>query len=196
MENEAPSYRAASVMLASAVILVVTAVIMANGDPEVMSLRVLAATIIIAIAYAVTNRHSASHRIAVGMALTATFILFWMIGAVGIMGTDDQHPADVMYIAVFVVGTIGAIIARFQPEGMVRVMLATAVVQMLVPVMVLIAGLNLVSISTRELLTFTLMVNGPFAVLYVGSAVQFRKAASRRGRVGAAHEATANGHVG
>ena len=47
---------------------------------------------------------------------------------------------------------------------------------MLVPVIVVIAGLNFSPIAMAELLSFTLIVNGPFAALYVGSAWLFRKA--------------------
>lgn len=126
------------------------------------------------------NTHSTAYRAAVGIALAAGFILFWMIGAVGLMGTDDEHPADVMYIVVPAVGLIGALIARFEPHGMARAMFATALAQMLVPVIVVIAGLNLVPISTWEVIAFTSIANGPFAALYVGSALLFRRAARKQ----------------
>ena len=61
---------------------------------------------------------------------------------------------------------VGAIIARFQPHGMARALFATALAQMLVGVIALIAGLGL-----------TLILNGLFAALWVGSALLFRRAA-------------------
>ena len=78
------------------------------------------------------------YRSAVGVALAAALILV----TVGVLGPNDEHPADLMYIGVLAVGIIGAIIARFQPHGMARALFATALAQMLVPVIALIAGMH------------------------------------------------------
>lgn len=190
MKTDNAAYRpAASVALAAALILVALGVALAGEqDPDLMSLVVALLMIFGAIAYTVTNTHSTAYRTAVGVALAATFILFWMIGAVGFMGNDHEHRNDLMYIVVPIVGIIGAVIARFQPLGMARAMFATALAQMLVPVIVVIAGLNLVPISISELISFTLIVNGPFAALYVGSAWLFRKAAREQRPAGAVPE--------
>ena len=56
-------------------------------------------------------------------------------------------------------------------------LLATAITQLRAPLIIVIAGLNLVPIAMSELIVFTLIVKGPFAALYVGSALLFRKAA-------------------
>ena len=61
--------------------------------------------------------------------------------AVGIIGTED-NPANLMYGGVLAVGIVGAIIARFQPHGMARALVATALAQALVAVIALIAGLG------------------------------------------------------
>ena len=45
-----------------------------------------------------------------------------------------------MYGGVLAVGIVGAIIARFQPDGMARALVATALAQMVVAVIALIAG--------------------------------------------------------
>lgn len=168
------------IAFAAALTFVAVGIVMGKGDPEAMSLFVLPVLVIGAIAYTATNNHSASYRTAVGVALAAAFILFWMIGGVGLMGTGDRHPADLMYILVPIVGIIGAISARCQPRGMARAALATALAQLFVPVIVVIAGMNLVPISYSQLISFTLLVNGPFAALYVGSAWLFRKAAVKQ----------------
>jgi hypothetical protein len=141
---------------------------------------VLPIIVIGAIAYTVANTHSTDYRTAVGAAFASLLILFWRIGAVGIMGTGDEHPADLMYIVVPVVGIIGAIIARFQPHGMARAMFAMALAQMLVPAIVVVAELNLVPISMSELISFTLIVNGPFAALFIGSGLLFGRAARKQ----------------
>jgi hypothetical protein len=173
---------AGAVALAGVVIVVALALVAGVRDPEAMSLGVLAVIIFVSpfAMMAPMLPHNSAYRSAMGVALAATFILFWGIGAVGFMGTDNEHPNDLMYIVVPVVGIIGAIIARFRPHGMARAMLATALALMLVPVIVVIAGLNLVPISMSELISFTLVQNGLFAALYVGSALLFRKAARKQ----------------
>ena len=108
-----------------------------------------------------------AYRAAVGVAIATALILVWMNLAVGLIGNED-NPANLMYGGVLAVGIIGAMIARFQPDGMARALFATALAQMLVGVIALIAGLG-----------FTLIMNGFFAALWVGSALLFRKAARK-----------------
>ena len=115
-----------------------------------------------------------AYRAAVGVALAAAFILVWMNLAVGIIGTED-NPANLMYGGVLAVGIIGAIIARFQPHGMARALVATALAQALVAVIALIAGLG-----------FILLLTGLFGVLWLGSAWLFRKAAREQTPAGSA----------
>ena len=117
--------------------------------------------------------NSRTYKSAVGLALATAFILVWIIGAVGVLGADGD-PADLMYLGVFAVGIVGAIIARLQPRGMARTMRAMAVAQMLVAVVALILGQqHLPYMSVSEILS----LNGFFAALFLGSARLFRKAA-------------------
>jgi hypothetical protein len=74
---------------------------------------------------------------------------------------------------VLAVGIIGAIIARFQPDGMARALVATALAQALVAVIALIAGMGYPASPPLELL----FLNGFFAALWLISAWLFRKAA-------------------
>ena len=97
-----------------------------------------------------------------------------MVGAVGIIGSDD-NPANLMYAGVLTVGMIGAVIARFQSQGMAHALLATAFVQALVAVIAVIARLGLPGSPPLEILGLT----GFFVALWVGSAWLFRKAAAR-----------------
>ncbi len=183
MKTDNTAYRSAvDVTLAAALILVAVGVLGGEGeeiDPDVVSLLVLPVVIIGAIiTYIKTQTHSIAYRWAVRIALAAAFILFWMIGGVGVLGPDDHHPADLMYIGVLAVGIIGAIIARFQPHGMARTLFATALAQMLVPVIALIAGMNRSPISSNiSGILGILILNGFFAALFVGSALLFRYAA-------------------
>ncbi|MEK7348123.1 MAG: hypothetical protein AABZ94_04565 [Candidatus Eisenbacteria bacterium] len=122
-----------------------------------------------------------AYRAAVGVALAAAFILVWVNGAVGIIGTGSDD-ANLMYGGVLAVGIIGAIIARFQPHGMARALFATALAQALVAVIALAAGLG----STGPIWPLDILaLTGFFVALFVGSALLFRKAARGRAEQGA-----------
>jgi hypothetical protein len=122
---------------------------------------------------AVRKRGDTAYRFAVGVALAAAFILVWVNGAVGLIGSEDEL-ANLMYGGVLAVGIIGAIIARFQPHGMARALLATALAQALVAVIALAAGLG----STGPIWPLDILaLTGVFVALFVGSALLFRKAA-------------------
>jgi hypothetical protein len=122
-----------------------------------------------------------AYRAAVGVALAAAFILVWMNGAVGIIGTED-NPANLMYGGVLAVGIIGAVIARFQPDGMARALFAAALAQALVVAIALIAGMGYPASPPLEILG----VNALFAALWLISAWLFRKAAREQTPAGAA----------
>jgi cytidylate kinase len=79
-----------------------------------------------------------AYRAAVGVAVATALILVWVNLAVGLIG-NEENPANLMYGGVLAVGIIGAIIARFPPHGMARALFATALAQMLVGVIALIA---------------------------------------------------------
>lgn len=117
-----------------------------------------------------------AYRAAVGVALAAAFILLWLMGAVGIIGVEGDR-ADLMYLGVLAVGLIGALIARFRPQGMARALLATALAQALVAVIALVAGMPRDPVtSVPELVG----LNGLFVALFVGSAWLFRHAARQQ----------------
>ena len=116
-----------------------------------------------------------AYRAAVGIALAAAFFMVWINLAVGIIGNED-NPANLMYGGVLAVGIIGAIIARFQPYGMSRALVATALAQLLVAVIALIAGMHRYpGSSVFEILS----LNGFFVALFAGSAWLFRIAARK-----------------
>jgi hypothetical protein len=114
-------------------------------------------------------------RAAAGVALAAALLLVWINLAVGIIG-DEGNPANAMYIGVLAVGVAGALIARFQPHGMARALLATALAQALITVITLSAGFAAPASGPLEIL----MLNGCFVALFVGSAWLFRHAARDR----------------
>jgi ABC-type uncharacterized transport system permease subunit len=120
---------------------------------------------------------NSAYRAAVGVAVAAAFILVWMNLAVGIIGTED-NPANLMYGGVLAVGIIGTVIARFQPRAVV----ATALAQVLVAVIAVIAGMGYSASPPLEILGVTAL----FAVLWLISAWLFRKAAREQTPAGAA----------
>lgn len=76
------------------------------------------------------------YRVAFGIGLLGAFLLFWVNGAVGIIGSEGQD-ANLLYAAVFAVGLIGALISRFRPKGMSVTLYIVALVTMLVPTIAL-----------------------------------------------------------
>jgi hypothetical protein len=77
---------------------------------------------------------------------------------------------------VLAVGIVGAIVARFRPDGMSRALLAMAVAQGLVAVIALIAEKHQAPMSS----VFEIVgVNAFFMALFVGSASLFKRAARR-----------------
>jgi hypothetical protein len=129
----------------------------------------------IAVELALRKTGEAAYRTAVGLALGSALLLGWVNGAVGIIGSEDNE-ANLMYGGVLVVGALGALIARFKPEGMARALFATALAQTLVAVIALVGRLGSPLSGPLEIVT----INGFFVALFVGSAVLFSKAV--RGR--------------
>jgi hypothetical protein len=111
-----------------------------------------------------TMNINSAYRVAVGIAVAAALLVVWMHGAVA---TEDDSPG-LLFLGVLVVGIIGAIIARFRPQGMARALLATALAQALVAVIAMIAWKQYFEI---------LILSGFFIALWIGSALLFRKAA-------------------
>lgn len=129
---------------------------------------------------AVRKTGDTAYRAAVGVALAAAFLLVWVNGAVGIIGSED-NDANLMYYGVLAVGLIGAFVARFRPGGMARALVVTALAQASVAVVALVAGLGSPGSGPLEIAA----LNGFFVSLFVGSAWLFRRAARGRPEQGA-----------
>jgi hypothetical protein len=122
-----------------------------------------------------------AYRIAVGLALTAAFLIVWLNAAAGLIGIEDDDPANLLYVGVLAIGFIGANIARLQPRGLARVLFATALAQALVGVIALKLPNTASSVQI-------LILHGVFVALFAGAALLFRYAARKgfRPRAGAA----------
>lgn len=122
-----------------------------------------------------------NYRFAVGVALATALILVWLSLGVGIIGADGDR-ANAMYFGVLAVGVIGALIARFRPQGMARALVAMAIAQTSVAVIALAAGLGRPWSGPLELS----LLNGFFVALFLGSAWLFHRAAQGPSERGAA----------
>ena len=121
------------------------------------------------------NPNNAAYKYAVAVALVAAFMLFWVNGAVGIIG-DSNNDANMLYGGVIAIGIIGALVARFKPHGMVRALLAMAIAHALIGVVALIAGWGTDgSIWPWDVLGSTVI----FTALWLVSAWLFKKAAKK-----------------
>jgi hypothetical protein len=183
MKTDNPAYRSTiGIVLAAAFILLLPLLAMQITDEVVWDLADFAVAGVLLVGtgllYALAARKAGNiaYRAAVGVAIATAFILVWLVGAVGVIGEDGDR-ADLMYFGVLAVGIIGAIIARFQPEGMARALLAMALVQALVAVIALIAGKHQAPISS---VWEILGLNGFFVALFIGSAWLFRHAARKQ----------------
>ena len=113
------------------------------------------------------------YRVAVGVALVAAFGLVW---GNFVQAADDVNPAAMMYLAVPLVGIIAAARARFRPDGMARALFVTALAQAVVLAIVLLVRNPGVTPWTAAVLR-GFGGNAVFFMLFVGSALLFRKAA-------------------
>jgi hypothetical protein len=120
---------------------------------------------------AVRRTDSRCYRAAVAVALAAAFLLVWVNGAVGIIGSEE-NPANLLYGGVLVVAIAGAVLARGRPAGMAPAMYATALAQMFVAATAAILGWGLPGSGPLEVLA----LNGSFAVLWLVAARLFRRA--------------------
>ena len=125
-------------------------------------------------AYAFITRNTVrmAYRIATALALLTGFMLVWVNGAVGIIGSEE-NPANLMYGGVLLVGLVGATLARLQAGGMARALFATTLAQLLVPVIAMIIRED--DFAPGVFPVFGL--NALFALLFAGSALLFRHAA-------------------
>jgi hypothetical protein len=119
----------------------------------------------------IRNLGTTVYRVAVGVALVTAFVLVW---GNFVQAADDVNPAAMMYLAVPLVGIIGAGAARFQPNGMARALFVTALAQAFVLAIALSRNPPVASWTAPVWRGFG--GNAVFFMLFVGSALLFRKA--------------------
>ncbi len=133
------------------------------GDFVIFGTMLGTAGLVLEVAY--RKAGTSAYRAGVGLAVLAAFLLFWINGAVGIIGSDD-NPANQMFTGVIAVAVVGAFLSRFKPMGMAVAMAAAAGAQVLAFVIALALGWGFIGPITLV-----------FTALWLGSAQLFRRAA-------------------
>ena len=82
-----------------------------------------------------------AHLAAVAIAVGTSFLLAWINLAVGIIG-DEDAPANLMYVGVIAIAIVGSLFGGPDPRGHAGAMLAAAIAQGVVAVVVAVAGLG------------------------------------------------------
>jgi len=158
------------------------------GAPWTVSDYVVAAVLFLSVGIplelVVRKTSDAAYRVGVGTALVAAFLIVWVTGAVGIIGSEG-HPANLLYLGTLALGLVGAFGTRFRPRGMARVMSGVAFALVGIAVAALAAGWG----SEGPVWPWeVLILNGFLAALFAGSAVLFRRAADAWPPAGAGSE--------
>ena len=115
---------------------------------------------------------SIAYRLAAGLALTAAFLIVWLNAAAGLIGIEDDDPANLLYVGVLAIGFVGAVVARLHPLGLARAMFATALAQALV-------GAVALKLPNTASSMHIVILHGVFVALFAGAALLFQSAARK-----------------
>lgn len=118
------------------------------------------------------RKGNAAYTMAAGVALAAAFLLVWINGAVGIIGSE-REDANLLFLAVVALAFLGSVGALFRPVGMAWAMAAAAFAQALVP---LIASIFQLSAAALIWSPEVVLLTGFFTAMWLVSAWLFRKA--------------------
>lgn len=109
------------------------------------------------------------YRLAGLSAVFSTLLLVWSNLAVGLIGSGP-NAGNLMYIAIPLIGIVGAITAHFRALGMAITLWAMAVGVGLIAVIALMTGMQHYPASSSQEI---LLVNGFFAALFFVSGLLF-----------------------
>lgn len=114
-----------------------------------------------------------AYRLGAVVALGAGFLLVWVNAAVGVIA-DEQQSANLFYGAVLATALLGTLAVWGRAKGMVWTMIATAAVQVAVPLAVLMIWPDARPIVTEPEVPAATAV---FVVLWLAAALLFRRSA-------------------
>ncbi|MEA3031485.1 MAG: hypothetical protein QOG13_2810 [Sphingomonadales bacterium] len=116
---------------------------------------------------------SLAYRAGAALAVFTAFLTIWVNGAVGMIGSEG-NPYNLLFGGVLAIALIGAMVARFEPAGMARAMVAAAIAQ---------AAVAAFGLSADVLGSVLSMA---FAAPWLLAAALFWKAARKQSLAGAA----------
>jgi hypothetical protein len=109
------------------------------------------------------------YRMGAGVAIAAAFLVFWVNGAVGMIGTEG-NAYNLLFLGAIALGGLGTLLARFRAGGIVWALYATTAAHAAVSLVALAAGWD----PLGSLLSLA------FAVPWLVAARLFAKAAQRQ----------------
>lgn len=77
-----------------------------------------------------------AYRAATAIALCAAFLLLWVNGAVGLIGSE-KNPANLLYVGVLLIAAAGTAVSRLKPMAMAKALAATTIAQFIAPLVAL-----------------------------------------------------------
>ena len=114
-----------------------------------------------------------AYTMAAGAALAAAFLLVWINGAVGIIGSETE-AANTLFLGVLAVALLGGLAALFRPASMSWAMAAAALAQLSVP---LVASLLMPEAMAAVWQPKVVVLTAIFTGMWLVSAWLFRRAA-------------------
>ena len=139
----------------------------------------LVAAVLMVTILAWRRARSRAYRGAMLVAVLGAFLLFWVNGAVGIIG-NESNDANLMFLAVIAVAVMGSLIVRFRAKGMAMTLYATAIAQALVAIIAVTLGLGSEGpIWPRDILVLTAV----FSLFWLVSGWLFGRAARQERRL-------------
>jgi hypothetical protein len=122
---------------------------------------------------AIRKGGSLAYRLGAALAVLVSFLLVWINGAVGVIGSEDD-PANLMFIANILVALAGSAFARFEARGMARAMLLACALTAAIAVAALVLGLG--AGDPPGAVGLAVLIGG-FAAMWGLSSALFAKAA-------------------
>lgn len=119
-----------------------------------------------------------AYRRAVALTSFGVLALFWLLGAVGVIGSEGDG-ADRWYLGVFAIAVVGTIGSRLRPRGMAWTLAAMSAATAAIGVMAVVAGMIPEYNTAAEIIA----LNAGFAALFAGAAWLFRRSRMRPRRV-------------
>ena len=119
------------------------------------------------------RKGNCAYTMAAALSLLVSFLSFWITGAVGIIGNENED-SNMLFLGVVVVALAGSALALFRPRGMAVAMCVAAFAQAAVPMVASIIGdSRMEAVWATEVIVLTTS----FTAIWLVSARLFHKAA-------------------